>query len=71
MAIYDETCHEYVVVDKIILLKTDNILEGILFFCLSHYMYGHNYTENKSSSLEFIHRYVNFISISKIVLNGK
>ncbi|XP_051174174.1 uncharacterized protein LOC127289931 [Leptopilina boulardi] len=56
VSIYDETSNIYIIMDKTILVQTDSVLEGILLFCLCHYMYGYNYGENISSSLEFIQR---------------
>ncbi|XP_051155775.1 uncharacterized protein LOC127278218 [Leptopilina boulardi] len=56
LSIYQENCLTSVAVEIAILVKSDSLLEGLLLFSLSHYMYGYNYDEKKSSTLELIQR---------------
>ena len=56
MSLYQEKISCSIVIEKTTVLRTENLLEGILLLVLSHYVYGYNYAVTKSSSLEFIQR---------------
>ncbi|XP_043472546.1 uncharacterized protein LOC122505143 isoform X2 [Leptopilina heterotoma] len=56
MSIYDETCSCAIVIEKNIVLESNSVLEAVLLLILTYYVFGYNYLENQSSSLEFIQR---------------
>ncbi|XP_051157842.1 uncharacterized protein LOC127279493 [Leptopilina boulardi] len=55
-SLYDEACTCYVVIEGSIVLKSNNILKGVLLFLLSYYVYGYNYPTRMAVSLDFVQR---------------
>ncbi|XP_033229639.1 uncharacterized protein LOC117181180 [Belonocnema kinseyi] len=56
MSLYDEAVSYLVIIENEIVLRTNEVIQGILMLVLSYYVYGYNYSPEEASSLEFIQR---------------
>ncbi|XP_043478402.1 uncharacterized protein LOC122508870 [Leptopilina heterotoma] len=55
-SLYDEACKCYIVVEENIVLKSNDVLKGVLLLLLTYYVYGYNYPTKKAASFDFIQR---------------
>ncbi|XP_051167137.1 uncharacterized protein LOC127285264 isoform X1 [Leptopilina boulardi] len=55
-SLYDEKCECLIFIEREKVLEADTVLEGVLLLTLCFYVFGYNYPERKTSSLEFVQR---------------